>query len=145
MTSQVFEVPNSGSSALLTFMLVVPAVLLVILAMAFWPRPVQIEVTSRELKISGSVYARTLARADLVLDDARGVDLRREPALMPVQRSNGIGLPNYQVGWFRLRDGQRALCFLTRRDSVIYLPTSQNFVLLLSVSEPDQLLEALRK
>jgi len=44
-----------------------------------------------------------------------------------------------------LRDGKRALCFLTRRDSVIYLPTSQNFVLLLSVSEPDQLLEALRK
>jgi len=145
MTSQVFEVPNSGNSALLTFMLVVPAVLLVILAMTFWPRPVQLEVTSRELKISGSVYARTLARADLVLDAARAVDLSREPALTPVRRTNGIGLPNYQVGWFRLRDGQRALCFLTRRDSVVYLPTNQKFVLLVSVSGPDQLLEALRR
>ena len=130
---------------MLTLLLVVPAVLLVVLAMAFWPRPVAIQVTSGELKISGSVYGRTLARADLVLDSARGVDLSREPALKPVRRSNGIGLPNYQVGWFRLRNGQRALCFLTRQDSVIYLPTSQNFVLLLSVSAPDQLLDALRK
>ncbi|MET0791689.1 MAG: hypothetical protein ABW061_09235 [Polyangiaceae bacterium] len=40
---------------------------------------------------------------------------------------------------------RRALCFLTRRDSVLYLPTKQNFVLLLSTAEPDQLLAALAK
>ncbi len=73
------------------------------------------------------------------------VDLGREPALTPVRRSNGVGLANYQVGWFRLKNGQRALCFLTRRDSVLYLPTKKSFVLLLSTSEPEQLLAALGK
>ena len=73
------------------------------------------------------------------------VDLGREPALIPARRSNRVGLANYQVGWFRSRSGQRALCFLTRRDSVHYLPTKTNFVLLLSMSEPEQLLTALAK
>jgi len=126
-------------------MLLAPLVLLAVLAIVLWPRPLQVEVTSNELKIRGSIYGRTLARADLVLDAARGVDLSREPSLLPVRRSNGIGLANYQVGWFRLKDGERALCFLTRKDSVLYLPTRQKFALLLSLSAPEQLLEALRK
>ena len=44
-----------------------------------------------------------------------------------------------------VKDGERALCFLTRKDSVLYLPTRQKFALLLSLSAPDQLLEALKK
>jgi PH (Pleckstrin Homology) domain-containing protein len=89
------------------------------------------------------MLARSLARAELDLQDARAVDLSREPALTAVLRSNGVGLPNYQVGWFRSKNGQRALCFLTRRDSVMYLPAKRSFVPLLNTSEPDQLLSAL--
>lgn len=143
MTSQVFEVPDAGGSTFLTLLLLLPAVLLAVLAVVFWPRPLQVEVTASELKISGSIYGRTLARADLVLEAARTVDLTREPALAPVLRSNGVGLPNYKVGWFRLKNGQRALCFLTRKDTVVYLPTNKNFVLLLSTTGPAQLLATL--
>ena len=145
MASQVFEVPDAGSNTLLTLLLLLPALLLALLTVVFWPRPLRLQVTSHELKVSGSVYGRTLARSDLELGNARVVDLRREPTLTPVLRTNGVGLTNYQVGWFRLRNGQRALCFLTRRESVLYLPTKKNFVLLLSTSDPDQLLAALAK
>ena len=143
MASQVFVVPNSGGNALLACLLLVPAALVVILAVVFWPRPLRIQVTPQELKVSGSVYGRTFARGDLELEDARVVELGRERALVPARRSNGVALANYQVGWFRLKNGQRALCFLTARDKVLYLPTKNSFVLLLSVSEPDQLLAAL--
>jgi hypothetical protein len=145
MAAQVFVVPNAGGNALLTCLLLVPAALAAVLAVVFWPRPLRVEVTSQELKVSGSVYGRALARGDLELEDARAVDLNREPALIPVRRSNGVGLANYQVGWFRLKNGRRALCFLTRRDKVLYLPTKNNFVLLLSITEPEQLLAALGK
>jgi len=143
MALQVFEVPGSGGNVVLSLLLLIPIALVALLAALFWPRPLRLEVTSHDLKVSGSIYGRTLARDDLELASARAVDLRREPALIPVRRSNGVGLPNYQVGWFRLKNGQRALCFLTRRESVLYLPTKTNFVLLLSTSEPDQLLAAL--
>ena len=141
---QVFQVPNAGGGAVLTFLLLAPAALLAVLAIVFWPRPLQIEVTASELKVTGSVYGRALMRSDIKLDDARSVDLSRESPLTPVRRMNGVGLANYQVGWFRLKNGQRALCFLTRMDSVVYLPTKRSFVLLLSTSEPLQLLAALR-
>jgi|SRR6188768_823361 len=145
MTPQIFRVPDEGGTVLLSLLLLLPAVLLVVLVFVFWPRALQIEVTSGELKVTGSIYGRTLSRADLELDAARAVDLGHERALIPVRRSNGIGLANYKVGWFRLKNGQRALCFLTRVDSVIYLPTKKDFVLLLSTSEPDRLLAALGK
>lgn len=145
MASQVFEVPDAGGNVVLGLLLLIPVALSVVLAALFWPRPLRLEVTSHEVKVSGSIYGRTLSRGDLELEAARAVDLRREPALIPVRRSNGVSLASHQVGWFRLRNGQRALCFLTRRDSVVYLPTKANFVLLLSTSEPDQLLAALSK
>ena len=141
---QVFEVPDAGGSTVLVLILLLPAALLALFAVALWPRPLRLEVTTQELRVSGSLYGRTLARGDLELDHARAVDLRHEHALVPVRRSNGVGLANYQVGWFVLKNGQRALCFLTRRDSVVYLPTKSSFVLLFSVSQPEQLLAALR-
>ena len=145
MASQVFEVPDGGGSALLTLLLLLPAAILAVLAVLFWPRPLRVEVTPAELKVSGSIYGRTLQRSDLETANARVVDLGREPSLTPVLRSNGVGLANYRVGWFRLKNGQRALCFLTRTDSVLYLPTNQSFVLLLSTSEPERLLNALER
>ena len=141
---QVFPIPNAGGGALLAVVLLVPAFLLAVLAILFWPRPLQIEVTAQELKVSGSIYGRSLLRSDLELEQARAVDLQRESELTPVRRSNGVDLANYQVGWFRLKNGERALCFLTRTDSVLYLPTKRGFALLLSTAEPLRLLAALK-
>lgn len=145
MAPRTFLVPDEGGTVLLGLLLIVPAILLVVLVFVFWPRALQVEVTPSELKVTGSIYGRTLSRADLELDRVRAVNLGHERALSPVLRSNGIALANYRVGWFRLRNGQRALCFLTRVDSVIYLPTKKDFVLLFSTSEPNQLLAALGK
>ena len=145
MPSQVFDVPDAHGNGLLMLLLLVPAVLSAVLAAVLWPRPLRLEVRSNEIAISGSVYGRTLPRQALELQRARVVDLSSEPSLTPVRRRNGIGLADYQVGWFRLRDGQKALCFLTRRNSVLYLPTKQGFALLLSTSEPEQVLAALTR
>lgn len=143
MTAQVFPIPNAGGTTALGAILLLPVALSALLALIFWPRSLQIEVEPRELKIRGSVYGRSIPRRDLDLEQARRVDLEREPGLSPVRRSNGVSLSNYRVGWFRLRNGQRALCFLTQRDRVLYLPTKVGYVLLLSLDQPEQLLSAL--
>ena len=38
-----------------------------------------------------------------------GPRLGAEPGYTPASRTNGIGLPNYQSGWFRLANGSTAL------------------------------------
>ncbi|MCI0512718.1 PH domain-containing protein, partial [candidate division KSB1 bacterium] len=55
-----------------------------------------------------------------------------------------IGLPGFQLGWFKLRSGQRALAFLTDRTRVVYLPTTQDYVLLVSLQEAGQFISQLR-
>lgn len=125
-------------------LLIAPALLVLGLALAFWPRSLSIEVTAGEIQVRGSVYGRRIQRSSLDLEHARVIDLESAPELRPRWRTNGVGLPNYRVGWFRLRNGAKALCFLTRTDSVVYLPTKENYVLLLSTPEGAELLSALR-
>jgi hypothetical protein len=141
---QVFEVPSTGNHTWLTALMLVPVVVGLAVAVLFWPRALTVEVTHEAVTIRGSIYGRAVPRSQLRLDEARIVDLATEPALRPRIRTNGTGLPNYKVGWFRLSDRERALCFLTTTDSVLYLPTTENYALLISTADPVNLLHSLK-
>ena len=56
----------------------------------------------------------------------------------------GTGLPGYQAGWFRLRNGEKALLYLTDRARAVYIPTTAGYSLLLSPADPDGFLSQLR-
>ena len=60
-------------------------------------------------------------------------------------RRMGTGLPGYQAGWFRLRGGEKALLYLTDRSKAVYIPTTNDYSLLLSPADPDGFLETLRE
>lgn len=101
-------------------------------------------VTDDALVLRGDLWGRTLPLDRLTLHAARVVDLRGEPSLRPRRRTFGTGLPGYQSGWFRLRNGEKALLFLTRRERVLHIPTRDGYSLLLSADRPDQMLTELR-
>ena len=103
---------------------------------------VRFEVSSGGLSISGP-YGRTIPAEALVLDQAGRVDLARGSEYQPRLRTNGIGLPGYQVGWFKLHSGDKALLFVTDTTSVVHIPTTEGYGVLLSVDRPDAFLESL--
>ena len=55
----------------------------------------------------------------------------------------GTSLSGYQSGWFRLRNGDRALLYLTDRQKAVYVSTTQGYGVLLSPSETEQFVAAL--
>ena len=57
----------------------------------------------------------------------------------------GTGMPGYQAGWFRLRNGDKALLYLTDRSKAVYVQTTDGFGVILSPSEPDNFLGALER
>ena len=67
-----------------------------------------------------------------------------EPALTPQRRTMGTGLPGYQAGWYRLKNGERALLYLTDRSRAVYVPTTAGYSVLLSPAEPDAFMSAIR-
>ena len=104
----------------------------------------QFELLPEGLRLSGDLYGRTIAYPQLQLDAARRVDLQREQQLRPASRRMGTGLPGYQSGWFRLRNGEKSLLYLTDQSKAVYIPTTAGYSVLLSPADPDGFLAALR-
>lgn len=114
------------------------------LAYTAWSaRNSRVEVVAGELRVVGDFWGRSVPLTSLVLDRAEIVDVGGASPLRPRRRTLGTGMPGYASGWFRLANGEKALVYLTRRDAVVYLPTSLDFSLLLSVERPRELLAAL--
>ena len=102
------------------------------------------EIRSDGLRLRGDLYGRFIPKAELRVDLARRVDLTHEDGLRPKWRRMGTALPGYQSGWFRLRNGDKALLYLTDRTRAVYVPTTAGYVLLLSPADPDGFLSTLR-
>ena len=77
-------------------------------------------------------------------DEVRRVDFSTTPDLAPRWRTLGTGLPGYRAGWFRLRNGEKALVYLTDRNRAVYVPTTAGFSVLISPADPDGFVAALR-
>jgi len=102
------------------------------------------EIRADGLRLAGDLYGRLVPKSELRVDLARSVDLARDATLRPRWRRMGTGLPGYQAGWFRLRNGEKALVYLTDRSRAVYIPTTAGYSLLLSPADPDGFLSRLR-
>ena len=102
------------------------------------------EIRGDGLRLAGDLYGRLIPKSQLRVDLARRVDFGRDEELRPRSRRMGTGLPGYQAGWFRLRNGERALLYLTDRARAVYIPTTAGYSLLLSPADPDGFLSTLR-
>jgi hypothetical protein len=131
---RVFEIAKGNGGASILVLLVPVVILLGVLWLA-WPRSLKVEVSPSALSLRGSVYGRVIPRSELIVEQLRVVDIRGDSPFALARRTNGIGLPHYSIGWFRLENGQKALAFVTQRDQVVYLPTRQGYTLLLSVAD----------
>lgn len=146
---QVFPIPPASGRGILWFFIIMMVVLGAVTLMMGWAawstRNSRAEVSPAGLKLVGDLWGRTIPLDRLELDEARVVDLRGEPDLVPRRRTMGTALGDYSAGWFRLRNGEKALLYLTDRRQVVYIPTLDGYSLLLSQSEPRRLLDALHE
>jgi hypothetical protein len=138
------------SSRSLWFFIPIVMIMLAVAAMlilaALGPRRARYELSTGGIALRGDIYGRRLIpAADLRGGAARIIDLERERDLAPKWRTMGTGLPGYKAGWFRLRNGEKALLSLTDTHRAVYLPTTQGYALLLSPAQPDSFLAALRR
>lgn len=115
------------------------------LAWVAWStRHSRVEVSDSAIRLVGDFWGRSIPLASLDLSAARVLSLDEAPEYRPVVRTMGTGLPGYGSGWFRLRNGEKALAYLTSSQGVVHIPTSDGYALLLSVAQPEELLRVLR-
>lgn len=121
------------------------AVVAVFVFISYSARHASFTVTDDALRIRASFYGRTIPRSDIVADGVKVIDLNVDSGYMPRIRTNGIGLPGYAEGWFKLADKEKALLFVTDRSRVVYIPTTGNYSVLLSVREAEEFADVLRQ
>lgn len=128
---------------LLPALLLLP-VLLGLLLFALRRRSVQLR--DGVLDVRAALFRRRVPVDGIDLARARIVDLEERTELRPLLKTNGMSLPGYHAGNFRLRGGfSRAFCLVTARKRVLWLPLRDgSSQLLLSLSQPQALLDALR-
>lgn len=102
-----------------------------------------VSLEAKGLRIRGGFYSRTVPLEALHPEQAKMIDFASSPELAPVARRNGIGLPGLQAGWFRLRNNEKALIFVTDPSQVVYLPTSKGYSLLFSLKRPQAFIDKL--
>lgn len=115
-----------------------------VLYVAWSMQRVALVISSDTLQIRGDLFGRTLPRAVLQVQEAHEISLISDTTHMPTWRTWGTGAPGYLAGWFRLRNGEKALAFITDKTHVVYVPTTRGFSVLLSVSQPQAFLQALQ-
>jgi hypothetical protein len=126
----------------------VPLVVLVIVIAVLWSsingaRTARFELSPEGLRLRGDWYGRLIPADHLVRGAARRVDFAQALELLPGRKTMGTSFSGYQAGWFRLRNGDRALLYLTDRQKAVYVPTTDGYGVLLSPSEPEKFLSVL--
>lgn len=135
------------SSKPLWFFAVVMAILVAVLILMIWvgwsTRHSRVEVDAQGIRLVGDLWGRRISFDKLRLDQARRINLHQEREYGLRWRTMGTGLPGYASGWFKLRNGDKALVYVTDPHDVVYIPTTEGYALLLSVTEPDRFLARL--
>ena len=140
MKPQVFTiVPASNGSlwVLAGIVLMMMLLVAVFVWLAFSSKNVRFEVSGDGLNIAGVMYGRHIPHTSLVADGVRVLNLHRDREYRLRWRTNGAGLPGFSAGWFKLRNGEKSLCFVTDRHRVVYVPTTEGYSVLISVPEPE--------
>lgn len=122
-----------------------PVLLASFALLAFVLRRARVTLDAGTLTIAAGLLSRRVAVANLALESARIVDLREHARWRPLIKVFGTRLPGHSSGHFRLRDRSAAFVLLTDRARVLVLPEKSGKTLLLSLEQPQALLDALRE
>ena len=107
-------------------------------------RNARFEVSSDGLRLRGDWYGRRIPASEIRTTDVRRLDFDQDRNLQPRMRTMGTALPGYRAGWFRLRNGEKALLYLTDAKRAVQVPTTEGYRVLLSPADPDAFVTAMR-
>ena len=101
--------------------LVLLSVIGLFISIGYQARHAAFTIDDRGLRVGPGMYGRLIPKDIIDKNGVKVVNLDLETGYQPRWRTNGAGLPGYSAGWFRLRNKEKALVFLTDRSSVVYI------------------------
>ncbi len=136
-------VDGTKASLLLAAIICLP-IALGFLWLSFAQTQSSIILTDTELLFNVPVYGKRFAFSEIEVDQIQTANLSSDRGVRLFVRSNGVGVPGYQLGWFRLRDTRKALAAVTG-DDVVIIPTRRGYSLVATVADPSKVANEIRQ
>lgn len=141
-----------ATSGALTFLWIFGTIIGIILigviglfaSFAFQAKHTTFTLTDQGLRIGPGLYGRTIPKQNINTEGVRVIDLNLERDYQLKWKTNGAGLPGFSEGWFKLQNKEKALVFVTDRSSVVYIPTTGNYSVMLSVRDANEMVESIQ-
>jgi hypothetical protein len=115
------------------------------LSFGYQARHATFTLTGEGLRIGPGFYGRTIPKQNIDVPGVRVMDLNVEKNYQPKWKTNGSNLPGFSSGWFKLQNKEKALLFVTDRSSVVYIPTTGNYSVMLSVRNADEMVKSIQQ
>ena len=100
-------------------------------------------LTEKELIIKSAFYGRKIPLENIMIDGIKAISLDHDTDYDLSFRTNGTALSQFKSGWFRLKNHEKALVFITDKDSVVLIPT-KDYLLLFSMDNIDEFINKIK-
>ena len=102
-----------------------------------------LSLTDGELRIKSALYGRKIPIENIHINEVRAINLNEDTDYGISLRTNGTRLPNVSIGWMKLKNGQKALAFITDKTNVVLIPTKE-FVVMFSMNNIDEFIRTIQ-
>ena len=109
----------------------------------FTTKNTSISIKDGEVVINSFLYGRKIPIENILINEIKTINLNQDEEYGISVRTNGIGLPNYKSGWMRLKNGKKALVYLTNVEKVLLMPT-KDFVILFSMEKTEEFINKIK-
>jgi hypothetical protein len=100
-------------------------------------------LTEKEIVIKSAFYGRKIPLENIMIDGIKRISLDENTDYNMAIRTNGTALPQFKSGWFRLKNREKALVFITDKNNVVLIPT-KDYLLLFSMDNIDEFIKKIK-
>ena len=137
--------PKSGNFSLTILIMGALIIFLVFLlfGIMYSMKNTSISVTEKEIEIKSMFYGRKIPVENIDINGIRTLNLAENSSYAISHRRNGIALPGFHSGWMRLKNGEKALVFVTDKTNVALIPTN-DYLLMFSMNNIEEFIGKLK-
>jgi hypothetical protein len=121
---------NIGSVILMVIVIIISIGLMALFPAIFYlMKNTTLSLTDNEIIIKAALYGKRIPLESITIDAIKKINMNEDNGYNISIRTNGIGLPNFKSGWMRLKNGEKALVYITDKSNVVLIPTKEYLIL----------------
>jgi hypothetical protein len=102
-------------------------------------------LVGNSLQIKG-IYSKKIPISSINSEGLKIIERKENLYSQLATRINGISLLGYYEGWFKLKNGEKCLLLIKGgSNKLVYIPTTNNYSVILSSETPETLIDSIKQ